>query len=343
MARARFCVDYRVLNAKTARDKFSILVIDELLDELHGASFFTKLDLRSGYHQVRMGEANIEKTTFRMYHGHFEFLVMPFDLTNAPMTFQALMNTILQDFTCYFALVFFDDILIYSKSWSSHLQHVRAVLQRLRDHKLAVKQSKCSFGGTMVAYLGHVILAQGVAVDTGKVEVVQAWLWPHTVHAVRGFLGFTGYYRKFIKGYGEIAGSLTQLLKREAFRWTPAVDAVFNDLKRALTTAPVLQLPDFNKPFTVNYDTSNTGFGVVLHQGGGPIVFFSRAMSPHHSKLAAYERELIGLVKAVRHWRPYIWTHPFTIRTDHYSLKYLLDQHLSTIPQDSWVSKLFGY
>jgi hypothetical protein len=212
----RFYVDYRALNAHTVCDMFPILVIEERLDELRGSRFFTKIDLRSGYHQEQMHDTDIEKTTFRTHHGHFEFLVMSFGLTNAPATFQALMNEVLYDFIRNFILVFFDDILIFSSSWSEHLQHVRAVLQRLREHQLAVKRSKCSFGTTAVAYLGHVISAQGVAMDAEKVEAVQAWPRPHTVRAVRGFLGLTGYYRKFILSYGDIAAPLMQLLKKEA-------------------------------------------------------------------------------------------------------------------------------
>jgi hypothetical protein len=163
------------------------------------------------------------------------------------------------------------------------------------------------------------------------------------VRTIRGFLGLTGYYRKFIQSYGDIAAPLTQLLKREAFSWMPVATAAFEALKVALTSALVLQLPDFSKTFIVDCDASGAGFGAVLHQGTGPLAFFSRVVVPHHAKLTAYERELIGLVKAVRHWRPYLWTRSFVVRTDHFSLKYLLDQRLSTIPQHAWVSKLFGY
>jgi hypothetical protein len=163
------------------------------------------------------------------------------------------------------------------------------------------------------------------------------------VWAVRGFLGLTGYYWKFIRSCGDIAAPLTQLLKRDAFRWTSAATYAFEALKEALTTAPALQLPDFDKVFIVDCDASGSGIGAILHQGEGPLAFFSRAMQPHHAKLAVYERELIGLVKAVRHWHPYLWTRPFIVCTDHFSLKYLLDQRLSTIPQHAWVSKLFGY
>jgi hypothetical protein len=338
-----FCIDYQALNAKTSKDKFPIPVVDELLDELHGARFFTKLDLRSGYHQVRMHPDDIAKMAFRTHHNHFEFLVMSFGLSNAPATFQALMNDVLRPFLRKFVLVFFDDILIYSSSWAEHLQHLSIVLNAFRAHQLHLKRSKCSFGASSVAYLGHVISAGGVAMDADKVAVVALWPAPRSARGLRGFLGLVGYYQKFIRDFGLIATPLTRLLRKDAFAWDDEADAVFQALKGALSIGPVLQMPNFDKQFVVDCDALGTGFGTVLHQDAGPLAFFSRPFAARHIKLAAYERELIGLVQVVVHWHPYLWGRHVLVRTDHYSLKYLLDQCLSTVPQHQWICRLFGF
>jgi hypothetical protein len=194
-----------------------------------------------------------------------------------------------------------------------------------------------------VTYLGHIISASGVAMDPEK-GFCSSFLATTAHHlSTQGFLGLTGYYRKFIAQYGDVARPLTALLKKDSFSWTLEADRAFQDLKHGLMTAPLLQLPDFDKKFVVECDASGSGFGAMLHQGDGPVAFFSRAVAAHHAKLSAYERELIGLVKAVRHWHPYLWGRSFLIGTDHFSLKFILDQRLTTIPQHTWVSKLFGY
>jgi hypothetical protein len=192
-------------------------IIDEILDELAGSKFFTKMDMRSGYHQVRMLPQDEYKTAFKTHHGHYQFKVMPFGLTNAPATFQCIMNHVLSPFLRKFVMVFLDDILIYSATMEEHIDHVQQVLETLRAHKLYLKQSKCSFAQSSLEYLGHIISDTGVATDPSKIQAMINWPIPATMTELRAFLGLTGYYRKFVKNYGIIAKSLTNLLRLKNF------------------------------------------------------------------------------------------------------------------------------
>jgi hypothetical protein len=325
-----FCIDYRALNDLTIKDKYPILVIDELLNELHGAKIFFMLDLRVGYHQIRVHEDDIPNTAFRIHEGHYEFVVMPFGLTNAPATFQGFMNDLFRPHLWKFILVFFDDILVHSKSWKDHLSHLHTVLTILSTNSLFAKESKCRFGVTSVDYLGHVISEQGVSVDPSKIIVVLEWPTPTIIKGVRGFLGLAGYYQKFIRNFGAIVASLNQLLSKDGFKWNDMAEKAFNDLKQALTSPPVLALPDFTQPFIIECDACGIGIGVVLSQNNHPIAYFSEALKGSALTLSTYEKKMLAIVKSINKWRPYLLGKPFTVHTDQQSLKYLLEQRITT-------------
>lgn len=338
----RFCVDYRRLNLVTIKNKFPLPVIDELLDELAGAAYFSKIDLRAGYHQIRMREGDEEKTAFKTHHGHFQFRVMPFGVTNGPPTFQCLMNSVFEGPNRKFVISFLDDILVFSRTLQAHVEHLRTVFTILRQHQLYAKESKCSFAQPQIEYLGHVISRDGVATDASKTSAMQAWPTPTNATELRGFLGLTGYYRKFVPRYGILAKPLTQLLTKKGFVWTEQAQAAFELLKKAMVNTPVLALPDFSRPFSIETDACDTGVGAVLVQDGHPIAYLSKALGVRNQRLSIYEKEFLAVIMAIDKWRAYLQRAPFVIVTDHKSLCSLGDQHLKTELQRKAMSKMVG-
>ena len=327
------CIDYRALNKITVKNRYPLPRIEELLDRLHGARYFSKIDLHSGYHQIRVREADIAKTAFVTRYDSFEYLVMPFGLCNAPATFQRIMNTILRDGLDKFVLVFLDDILIFSRTKEEHEHHIRTILERLRTEKFFGRLKKCDFFKTEVEYLGFDVGAYGIKPSLSKVQAVADWPVPTSVKDVRSFLGLASFYREFIQVFSEIAAPLTDLTKKgRAEIWSPDVwgakeEEAFRRLKTAMLTAPVLQLPDFDREFVVTTDASEVSVGAILQQNFGkglqPICYDSRKLNPAECRYSAYERELLGIVWAVGKWRHYLAGAHFTIQTDHDSLKNL--------------------
>jgi hypothetical protein len=267
---------------------------------------------------------------------------MPFGLTNAPSTFQCLMNELLQPFLRKFVMVFLDDILIYSPSLAKHEQHLQQVLEVLQTNKLFLKFSKCSFAQKSLEYLGHIILVDGVATDPTKTQAMLKWPQPTNVTELRGFLGLTGYYRKFVRHYGLIAKPLTQLLKKKGFGWNETATKAFLALKTAMMTTPVLALPNFSDTFTIETDACMDGIGAVLMQKGKVVTFLSKALGEKHKHLSIHEKELLALIMAVDKWRQYIQHQEFLIKTGHKSLAYLNEQSLHSEMQKKAMARLMG-
>jgi hypothetical protein len=323
----RMCVDYRPLNAVTIKNKYLLPRIDVLFDPLAGAKVFSKIDLRSGYHQIKIRASDVPKTAFSTRYGLYEFLVMSFGLTNAPAYFMYLMNSVFMNELDKFVVVFIDDILIYSKSEAEHAKHLRIVLQRLRDHKLYAKFSKCEFWLDSVKFLGHTISKDGISVDPSKVQEVMDWKPPKSVHQIRSFLGLAGYYRRFIPDFSRIAKLMTELLKKGVkFVWSEDCDQSFHTLRKHLTLAPVLTQPDMSKPFEVFCDASGTGLGCVLMQENRVIAYASRALRPHEKNYPTHDLELAAVVHALKLWRHYLMGNHCNIYTNHKSLKYIFTQ-----------------
>ena len=334
----RMCVDCRAINNIIVRYRHPIPRLDGMLDKLSGSTIFTKIDLRSGYHQIRMKTGDEWKTAFKTKFGLYEWLVMPFGLTNAPSTFMRLMNHVLRTFIGKFVVVYFDDILIYNKSFDEHVKHIRQVLDELRKEKLFANLEKCSFCTDHVVFLGFVVSAKGIEVDESKVKAIKDWPAPTNVSQVRSFHGLAGFYRRFVRDFSTIASPLNELTKKGVeFKWGNSQEDAFQELKKRLTEAPVLILPDFTKTFEVECDASGIGIGGVLMQQGKPIAYFSEKLGGAQLNYSVYDKELYALVRALETWQHYLWPKEFVIHSDHEALKYLKGQAKLNRRHAKWV------
>ncbi|KAE8728977.1 Phosphoenolpyruvate carboxykinase [Hibiscus syriacus] len=306
----RLCIDYRKLNKMTIKNKYPLPRIDDLFDQLRGATVFSKIDLHSGYYQLKVKGSDVAKTAIRTRYGHYEFLVMPFGLTNAPAAFMDLMNRVFRPYLDQFVVVFIDDIMIYSRIEAEHDEHLKIVLQTLREHRIYVKLSKCEFWLQEVSFLGYIISARGIQVDPSKIEAILNWKQPKNVFEIRSFLGLAGYYRRFVEGFSIIAAPLTKLLRKNvSFYWGEAQQESFEKLK----------------------------------EDGKVVAYASRQLRPHECNYLTHDLELAAVIFALKIWIHYLYGEKCYIFTDHKSLKYLLTQKELNLRQRRWPELLKDY
>ncbi|XP_051156206.1 uncharacterized protein LOC127278513 [Leptopilina boulardi] len=324
----RMVIDYRKLNEKTINDVYPLPFISEILDQIGGAKFFTILDLAQGFHQVEVVPKDRHKTAFSTPFGHYEFNRMPFGLKNSPSTFQRMMDRVLSGLQGIELFVYMDDIVIYAKSLKEHKEKLEKLLRRLKNAGLVLQPDKCNFLRKEIGYLGHIISENGVKPDPKKVDAVQNFPRPKTQKNIKQFLGLAGYYRRFIPNFAKIAKPMTNLLRKNVkFDWNSEVEVAFAQLKRILCTQPILQYPDFSKPFIVTTDASDFAIGAVLSQGeigkDLPIAYASRTMGGAELRYSTTEKELLAIIFAIKQFRPYIFGKRFIIVTDHRALVWL--------------------
>ncbi|GKD99949.1 transposon ty3-I gag-pol polyprotein [Tanacetum coccineum] len=343
----RMCVDSRAINKITIAYRFPIPRLDDMLDMLEGSKIFSKIDLRSGYHQIRIRPGDEWKTAFKTKDGLYEWLVMPFGLSNAPSTFSRLMNQVLKPFIGSFVVVYFDDILIYSKSEKEHLRHLREVLIALREvlialceNKLYINLKKCNFLTDKLLFLGFIITSHGIRVDEDKVRAIREWPKPQGISEVRSFHGLATFYRRFIRNFSTIMAPITRCMKKGKFEWGKEADESFAQIKEKLTSAPLLVLPNFDKLFTLECDASIVGIGAVLSQDGKPIAFFSERLSEARQKWSTYELEFYAIYRSVHHWEQYLFHREFVPYTDHEALKYFNCQQKMNRMHGGWIAYL---
>ena len=336
----RLCVDCRAINRITVRYRFPIPRMDNLLDELAGSKIFSKWDLWNGYHQVQIREGDKWKTTFKTSEGIYEWLVMPFVLSKAPSTFMRLMNEVLRPFAGKCLVVYFDDILVYNRSLMEHKDHLRAVYAKLQEEQLFANLAKCSLLSTSVTFLGFVISATGISVDLIKTSAIRDWPTPNSLFDTRSFHGLAQFYRRFVRDFSSIAAPLTDMFRQNQFQWSAAAERAFQQLKVALTTAPILRLPDFTKLFDLAADASGVGISVVLSQEAHAVYYFSERLSDMKTRYSNYDRELYAVVQSLKFWSHYLLHQEFALYGDHDALRFLHSQKKLSARHGRWVEIL---
>ncbi|TIA84742.1 hypothetical protein E3P99_04121 [Wallemia hederae] len=346
----RMCIDYRALNNITIKNRYPIPRVDELLDQMANARYFSKLDLTSGYWQMRIKDEDIPKTGFTSRFGHFEFMVMPFGLCNAPASFQYLMNSMLQEYLDDFAVVYLDDIMIYSKSREDHLHHLKLVFDKLKANQLYVKLKKCEFMQQEVEYLGHIVGNNKITPDTSKTKAIQEWEQPKNNVDVMSFMGLANFYRKFVPNFSKRSKHMTDVMaKKESFRWGEEQQKEFEDIKKALVSYPVLKLPNREGRFIVHTDASEFAIGAVLEQEDleskeiRPVAYFSKKLHGAQINYATHIKGLFAIKEALEGWRQYLEGQRFDVYTDHYSLQYIRTQPDLSKVQRRWIEKLADF
>ena len=345
----RFCIDFRQLNAATVKDTHPLPRIDDLLDALHGAKWFSTLDLKSGYWQVPITEQDKAKTAFRTSGGQlYEFNQVPFGLCNAPATFSRLMDRVLAGLHWETCLFYLDDIIIFSSTWEEHLARLRQVFERLRHTNLKLGADKCTFAAKEVSYLGHRVTEEGLLPDSSLLAIIREIPPPKTTTEVRSFLGLAGYYRRYVKGFAAIADPLHALTRKDAvFHWSAECQAAFDQLKHLLTTSPITAFPDFSQAFRLYTDASTAGLGAILAQvrdGKERIICCaSRALNQAKKSYPATKLECLAIVWAVAKFRPYLMAMPFEVFTDHYALQWLKTMRTGSALLHRWSEALEEY
>jgi hypothetical protein len=348
----RLCVDYRGLNRVTKKNRYPIPLIGDLIDRLKSAKIFSKIDLRAGYNNIRIRPGDEWKTAFRTRYGLFEYLVMPFGMTNAPATFQYFMNDIFHDMVDVFVIIYLDDILIFSNNLDEHRVHVKTVLERLRQHNLHAKPEKCDFHTTSVEYLGVIITPDGVKMDPSKVKTIIDWPTPKSVKQLQSFLGFANFYRRFIDNYSGITKPLTQLLhKDQKWAWNTKCDSVFALLKTAFSSAPILRHFDPSLPIILECDASDYAIAGIISQYDPsssklhPVAFYAQSMISAEINYDIYDKELLAIVDAFKIWRAYLEGSPFQIQiySDHNNLQFFTTTKTLNRRQARWSEYLSAF